>query len=161
MNHPKTKLLVGIFILISLLDTVTTLIVKFKQPAFNETNPIYLLTGSIYLMLLCKFIVVFFISLFFLKWYSKPPIYARYLMIVYILILTFGQLTASFSNISASNLEPEKTIEIAQQYTTEMKMEYYKESYTEVPRYSIVSFFIILFIIFATWWEIEKEWFYS
>lgn len=143
----------AILITVSLLDIVTTLMVKVKQPFFNESNPIYIATGSITLMILWKLIIVFIIILFFLKWYAKPPIYVRYVAVVYLVYIIIGQFAGALSNIAAYKQEPAEVVEVP----VETKKVYYEEKYIYTPKVPIVFSWFYMFIIFFAWWMIEKE----
>lgn len=144
----KTKLLAAMLAVISIADIITALMVKYKQPYFNESNPIYLMTNSFFVVVIWKLLIVGLLVLFLVKWYNKPPIYARYLTIVYIILIILAQITGIKSNIVAYNQEPAEVKDIPKG----VRAEVYEQKYSP-----LLSIWVLLFLIFIVWWQIESE----
>ena len=148
-----TKVAIVTLFIVTLLDIVTAWMVKIKQPFFNESNPIYLITGSFFLAILFKIFVVGLIILFFLKFYPTVFIHFRFLSVIYLVMVIIGQFTGIQSNLSAYFIEPSKVVEVPK----EVRTTYYKETYKYTPKVPVTYSILFLLFIFTNWWQIEKE----
>ena len=141
--------------MLAIMDTIIAYMVKLKHPFFNETNPIYLLTGSFLIAIIVKFIVIGGILYFFWKIYVKSPIYARFLSIVYLVILIFSHIQGVSNNAAEYKKIPIEVKEVPK----EVKQEYYGQTYYKSPEMSIFLFILNILIYFSVWWTVDNEYF--
>ncbi len=127
LNSKLLFWIVIIFSIVSILDIITAM---FILP--GESNPIYLLTHSIFVLFILKFLLIGLVGFVYFKneYPSKIWLYSFiYILIISIIMIGFGV----FSNI-AGILNPE-IVQAAAQTTTSEKITYYGY---------IVGFFMII-----------------
>lgn len=145
----KTKAILTIFAIVTILDFIVTMMVKSKHQVFNESNPIYLFTGNIWFLLIIKLIVVIAMTIYFIKYYSKTPIYFRYILST---ILLFGIILQFIATINGNNVY-EKPKEEVEPISKEIKLQYYKQQIIWPYLNSIIG----LTFIFLFWRMIEND----
>lgn len=91
-----------ILVVILIITTLVDMYTAFTSPIFEiaETNPLYLLIGSIAPLIIISFIAIIFLLYHLNKGISLFKIYLFSLIIVY---LSFGHLVGAYSNILATN----------------------------------------------------------
>jgi len=118
IKNPIVFWLLSIFTLVNVLDIITAL---FILPA--EANPLFLLTGSIYIAILIKVLVVVYIVYSCLRnIYVSHTIYFMFIMILVLgsLLISFGV----YSNIDAM-LNPNLLVDIKGITTSEKISAYF------------------------------------
>ena len=153
-------------ILFSILDVVTTLIVKAKHPILNESNLIVIFAGSLWLMFIIKILVVSYLvySLSY-KYTIQWPTTLRYITIYFFVLVTLLTIGAVFNNLYVYNL-PSEMIE---PIPDDVKIEGYVKAVGDlelvtdnisVPKRNtplIVYLFGINLIQFMVWRSFEKN----
>ena len=151
-----TSLLLISFILFNALDIIITILIKHKFSAFNELNPIFLKTGSMFLMFGVKLIVIgLLVGLFF--YYKKIPHEAyRYGLVLVILSLMFYLVPIVVSNFLIYNLQP-FDIRVTTQLSTEKLNMIREEKQQERNTLNLDYNFILAFSSFLIFKRIERE----
>lgn len=160
-----------LFIITTLLDVLSTIIVKFKHPIFNESNPLVVFGISIWGLLAFILIVKGFLLWFYLKRYYKlPKIAVRYVMVYFLVLMVLMQLGAVVGNFRVINTPSEDIIE----GTAQQKLKAYSEAVGELKilenitptlgaRESnikipfIIVFFFINLLQFLVWQSFETH----
>lgn len=130
-------------------DFIISYAVKLKQPYFNETNPVYILTGSMLPLLALKIIMVVVISYIFIKKYHKVPIYARYLLTTILFIGIIAQMAVIPNATKEYSKPPEEVINIP----VEQRAQHYKQNIIN----PMVIAYVLLMTLFIFWNVIEEE----
>lgn len=142
MNNPITFFLFLVFAFVNVLDIVTAF---FIEP--GETNPLFLLTGSLWLLIIFKIILVLTLG-YFVKRNIYPTTFNYY---VVVLIIILGTLLVSMgvaSNIYGM-IHPEVIEQGAQMETSEKVKGY-------VTFVSFIYFIPALFNL-LTFWVYDKS----
>ena len=162
MKRILTYSLIGVFVLLNLADMVTTLICYYIKPNFNEINPIYLLSGNIWVsLLISKMLVILLVLAYFwlLKHKSEIVKYALVLVIILGCLLLYVAVHNNIKVIQNPELSAETT-EIIKTYAAEMnitenevKANIYKDEYSN-PFFKSV---VIILLIFLVYLRVKRE----
>lgn len=122
--RPKLyQMLIFCFVFFNISDILTTIYAGNKHGFEYEMNPIYIMTGSIYIMFIIKIIIVWaLVYIMEKKYYRLTPTITRYIFIYAMVLLTILLMSASIGNYKIY-LEDNP----GRPYTTEEKIEYQKE----------------------------------
>lgn len=158
-----------LFTITTLLDVISTIIVKFKHPIFNETNPLVVFGIPLWGLLIAILMVKGYLLWFYVKRYSKEPrIIVRYVMVYFLVLMVLMQMGALVDNFRVINTPSEDIVEA----TSEQKLEVYKEAVGDLkiienitptlgPREAdveipfIAVFFFINLLQFLVWQSFE------
>jgi len=157
-----------LFLFFNITDIITTLLGINKHGAEYEVNIIYVLTGSITVMMVYKLIVMAVVYYLFIHYYHniKYPV-MRYIIIYSAVITTILLLSVSVNNYFIYKLSPE---DIRPALTKEQKMEHFQKSIDEGASVNIAAslprsipdnkkylwIFYVNIIQFLTWRSFEK-----
>jgi len=149
-NKIKTKkwtlLVLSLFILLNLTDILTTVMAKIKHGEINEANPLYILTGSFFIMFAFK-VALTFIIVFFL-WYTFKKHYpmARYALFILVAIFTYFLFFVSVNNYL---IYKEPVDSLALNYIPEDERINMAEEVIVVPQLKLFLFCIATFFVFT------------
>ena len=117
------------FLIFSIGDLVTTLMIYFKHPVFNEVAPLYLAGVPLWALVAVKTIVVVYLFHFCHKKYHtmKYP-FLRYVLVYYIVFAAILNLAVVINNIHYYNIPSEDIVPISD----EVKLQFYKEAIGEL-----------------------------
>lgn len=162
MKKLVTYLLISVFIILNIIDIITTL-KGINLVSFVEVNPIYLILGNIWVMLTIKVIVCSLaVILYFNIIKIKGSEILKYGVITSLILINLLLYSAVNSNITSI-----KNPELAEQVSEEIKNYAVQNNITEnkvkqdIYKQNIIipylkSFFIII-AIFAIFRRIQKE----
>lgn len=157
------KIFIFLFILGNVLDYITTILATSKHGIEYESNPVYILTGNIWVLYIVKLILVSVLVLSITKYYSrnKSP-HSRYFIVYIIVFLTPLLFGVAVNNYAIYNLDTEI---IPPPPPDDVKLEMYKEilisdrsvEIVTQDKMSVIPYFIILNQIqFLIWRSFEK-----
>lgn len=153
------KLFIYAFLLSNLFDVISTVMVGEKHGYEYEVNPIYILTGSIWLAFIVKAVLVAIIYLMLTRWYHRFKVLGRYMIVYIIFILTAYIFVVAHNNYSFYKLEPS---EIRPPMTKEEAVEFNvarfksQETIQPVSRGMENYIFLINIMQFIIWRSFEK-----
>ncbi len=121
------KNLVYLLIFVLVATTIVDIYTALRAPIFEiaETNPIYVLTGSIVPLLLLNIIIIVWFSRSIKNSISIPKIFVFCMITIY---LSAGHLFGAWSNITATEQyqeDPEGFVETVEEYDAEEKIQAY------------------------------------
>ena len=167
MKFLKATFLIS-FVLFSLGDIITTLLIKYKFPVFNEAFPLYVIGVSIWVVIALKLFIVSYLGYFLLKKYNTVKFtFMRYLLVYFLVFFVLMNLAVCVNNYRYYQLSPEQVVPISD----ERKLEFYREAVIEGKViYNIapqnedginipILYFIFFFnmIQFLVWRSFEKD----
>lgn len=132
-----------------MVDFILTFQVALKYSILNETNPLYILSGSLWPLLAVKLLVIAFFSWFFIWRYEKAHIVARYCAVAVVFVATVMQVLMAIQANAIYNLPEEQVVEIP----SDQRQEYYI-TYVAAP---ILNSYFWLFFVFITWRILEGD----
>lgn len=153
-----TLLLLCSAILMSAADLTTTIMARLKHTVFNETNPIYLMTGSLWSLIILNLLYISLITFFFFEFYRiTPSPFIRYVFVFLLLLSTLTQFS-----LAAGNYEYYKTpVEVIDPQglgeAAEMPKEERVEIYVEKHINPMLRVLLGISVLFILWLLIEKE----
>jgi hypothetical protein len=127
----KAKTIIFFVLIFStFLDILTTIIIKYTKPAFNETSPVYLSTGNIWVLFALKILaVIAIIYLILTQARVKEPVFRHvYIFQLSLILVIFAlfQLGAAIGNYKIIKSETAAIVqmpkeELQQHYTATQK----------------------------------------
>lgn len=117
------------FLLFSIGDLVTTIMIAIKHPVFNETAPLFLAGVPLWALVAVKVIIVIYLFYFCHKKYQtiRYP-FMRYVLVYYIVFAAILNLAVVINNIHYYNIPSEEIVPISD----EVKLQFYKEAIGEL-----------------------------
>ena len=117
------------FLIFSIGDLVTTIMIAIKHPVFNEAAPLFLMGVPLWLLVAVKTLVVVYLFYFCHKKYHtmKYP-FLRYVLVYYIVFAAILNLAVVINNITYYNIPSEEIVPVSD----EVKLQFYKEAIGEL-----------------------------
>jgi len=151
-------------VVFSIGDIVTTLIAYYKFPFFNESSPVYLMTNSIWPLILVKILVTSYLVWWCYKKYDiKIATTIRYIIIYIIVLLTFLNMGIVYNNYKVLQIPPE----LVKPLPDDTRTEYYNDQVGNLQALNppinqkqiplIVPLFFMNLAQFMVWRSFEKE----
>lgn len=162
MKKILTYSLIGVFVLINLADLVTTLICYYLKSDFNEINPIYLLSGNIWVSLLVMkglLILALFGVFRVLKSKSELGKYCVVLALILGCLMLFVAVNNNIKLIKNPSLSVDATEYIKSEAIklniteNQLKGQIYKQNYV-IPFFQSMGLILLIFVIYL---RIKKE----
>ncbi len=112
------------FIFSLLLDIVTTTIVKFKHPIFNESNPLFIFGVSFWFLIgMLIALSAYLVWICIWRYHKMKHMWVRYVIIYFFVLICLLKLGTGVVNIAVINTPSEDIVKLQD----DVKLEFYME----------------------------------
>jgi len=141
-NRKKEKYMMLSLLFLIMVTSIIDLITAFLGPhEIAEINPIYLLTGNFWILMVINFLVMFW---FIKSLYQKISLPKIFFLVIILLFLSFAHIFGAYSNIKATRIYDTQPEAFEAYYETTTTSHQYYEYFKIVSVIMIIPIFLSL-----------------